>query len=721
MPREPQTTRKRVSTSAAAARLISVRLATVSGGDFPRALVYELARVVPVSGVLLGERADAHSSWHSVACRIDDQIIPEFEFALNEDALGKRRPGPRVVAGTLTADGIDDARNLNILAVPFERENGDIVGLIGLLQRDDIPDAKWLPLLRTFVHRAAVELETSRRLRESERAEQELRVQSRLDPLTGALNHGAIADTMRQLAAAPDVERCALVIVDVDGLKATNDTYSHDVGDAVLRSVVRAMSLDGVAVGRYGGDEYIAILPGADIDRADRYREEVLTALDALRVEDPASGARVPIALSVGMAIYPDESENIDDLIRLAESALYAARDANRAQSSTSRRLDADRASRLVGELVPLLTAPGTREEKLSHVANQLSVGAGYEAVNFEVSGESAEPGASWEGAYTRAAQQNVESWVREQAQASDHPLGRRMEQTRRPIFIDCLDDTDLLTESERKLITEAGLNSALVVPMIWHEKLVGMLSVASKQPSGFTPWDAQFLTAVSSQVTAIVFMTTLVEELQVASAHLKKAHSDTVMMLAAAAEAHDDTTGRHLQRVRLVTEALARELGYSDEHVHQVGLAAVLHDIGKVRVPDSVLSSSNSLSPEEWVMMKQHTMWGGEFLSGRHGFDLAADVARCHHERWDGGGYPRGLKGDEIPEAAAITSVADSFDAMTNDRPYRQGRPAAEAVKEIVSCSGTQFNPRVVDALVRLFKHRGLPMGDADELETAA
>ena len=593
--------------------------------------------------------------------------------------------------------------------------------MIGLLQRDDIPDAKWLPLLRTFVHRAAVELETSRRLRESERAEQELRVQSRLDPLTGALNHGAIADTMRQLAAAPDVERCALVIVDVDGLKATNDTYSHDVGDAVLRSVVRAMSLDGVAVGRYGGDEYIAILPGADIDRADRYREEVLTALDASRVEDPASGARVPIALSVGMAIYPDESENIDDLIRLAESALYAARDANRAQSSTSRRLDADRASRLVGELVPLLTAPGTREEKLSHVANQLSVGAGYEAVNFEVSGESAEPGASWEGAYTRAAQQNVESWVREQAQASDHPLGRRMEQTRRPIFIDCLDDTDLLTESERKLITEAGLNSALVVPMIWHEKLVGMLSVASKQPSGFTPWDAQFLTAVSSQVTAIVFMTTLVEELQVASAHLKKAHSDTVMMLAAAAEAHDDTTGRHLQRVRLVTEALARELGYSDEHVHQVGLAAVLHDIGKVRVPDSVLSSSNSLSPEEWVMMKQHTMWGGEFLSGRHGFDLAADVARCHHERWDGGGYPRGLKGDEIPEPAAITSVADSFDAMTNDRPYRQGRPAAEAVQEIVSCSGTQFNPRVVDALVRPFKHCGLPMGDADELETAA
>src|SRR5207244_1850884 len=101
MPREPQTTTKRATTSAAAARLISLRLATVSGSDFPRALVYELSRVVPVSGVLLGERAGAHSAWRSVACRIDDQIIPEFEFELNEDTLGKRRRGRRVLAERL--------------------------------------------------------------------------------------------------------------------------------------------------------------------------------------------------------------------------------------------------------------------------------------------------------------------------------------------------------------------------------------------------------------------------------------------------------------------------------------------------------------------------------------------------------------------------------------------------------------------------------------------
>ena len=100
---------------------------------------------------------------------------------------------------------------------------------------------------------------------------------------------------------------------------------------------------------------------------------------------------------------------------------------------------------------------------------------------------------------------------------------------------------------------------------------------------------------------------------------------------------------------------------------------------------------------------MKQHTIWGGAFLAGKAGFELAATVARHHHERWDGTGYPDGLSTDAIPEAALICTVADSLDAMTSNRPYRHGRPLPEAVVEIVRCSGTQFSPRIVEALVRL------------------
>ena len=106
---------------------------------------------------------------------------------------------------------------------------------------------------------------------------------------------------------------------------------------------------------------------------------------------------------------------------------------------------------------------------------------------------------------------------------------------------------------------------------------------------------------------------------------------------------------------------------------------------------------------------MRQHTIWGADFLRGRRGFSLAEVVAHSHHERWDGKGYPRELKGDDISDAAQITCVADSFDAMTSDRPYRDGRPAEEAIKEILACAGTQFSPRVAEALQRLHERGAL------------
>jgi diguanylate cyclase (GGDEF)-like protein len=564
-----------------------------------------------------------------------------------------------------------------------------------------------------------VRLET---LREQSLAEERRR--SHIDSLTGVLNHAATIEALSAALSQDDVQRLSLAMVDIDGLKAANDTWGHQAGDAVLLAVARALSRDDAIVGRYGGDEFLAILAGADLPEAERYRDAVVEEVARTSVRDDRTGASIPIAMSFGFAVYPDEAVKLEDLVKLADGGMYASRRGRRAESDAEalrERLGSESAARLVGEIVPLLTAPGTREEKLRLVAHQLSVGAGYEAVNFEVSGEDAEPGASWEGAYSRGTRDSVESWVREQSQTTDHPLGRAMEQARSPIFIDDLGVTELLTESERDLLAATGLQSGLVVPMIWHEQLVGMLSVASKEPSAFSPWDAHFLTAVASQVTAIVFMTTLVEELQTATAHLTRAHSETVMMLASAAEAHDHTTGRHLQRVRLLTEALSLELGYSEDRSHQLGLAAVLHDIGKIRVPDSVLTSAAALTDEEWVIMRQHTIWGSDFLDGRHGFDLAAIVARAHHERWDGGGYPTGLKGEEIPEAAAITSVADTFDAMTNDRPYRFGRPVAEAVREIVSCSGTQFSPRVVEALVRLFDRGAVAFLDSESRRKAA
>jgi putative two-component system response regulator len=151
-----------------------------------------------------------------------------------------------------------------------------------------------------------------------------------------------------------------------------------------------------------------------------------------------------------------------------------------------------------------------------------------------------------------------------------------------------------------------------------------------------------------------------------------------------------------------VLTEALAQELGY-DGDATELSLAAVLHDIGKIRVHDTLLSSPGALTDEDWELMKRHTVWGSEFLAGLTDLKLAATIAQSHHERWDGTGYPDGLSGEEIPVAATIVAVADSLDAITSDRPYRRARSIDAAVQELAACSGAQFNPAVIDALLGL------------------
>ena len=313
-----------------------------------------------------------------------------------------------------------------------------------------------------------------------------------------------------------------------------------------------------------------------------------------------------------------------------------------------------------------------------------------------------------------------LDAWNRHQHGRGNLGIARVLERTKRPLIMDDLSTDEHLDADERELLAQAGLQSALVAPMIWESGLIGSLTVASTRQGAFGVRDAEFVTAVATQVTAIVRMSSLLDQLRNSTTQLQQAHEGTVLMLAKAAEAHDATTGRHLARVREISIALGRELGYDDEAAKALGIAATLHDIGKIRVPDSVLGSAESLAEAEWVLMKQHTIWGGAFLAGQQGFELAASVARHHHERWDGAGYPDGLAGEAIPEPALITTVADSLDAMTSNRPYRLGRPLAEAVDELVRCAGTQFSPRVVEALVRLHERGELQFvqPDADDNE---
>jgi putative two-component system response regulator len=171
------------------------------------------------------------------------------------------------------------------------------------------------------------------------------------------------------------------------------------------------------------------------------------------------------------------------------------------------------------------------------------------------------------------------------------------------------------------------------------------------------------------------------------------------------AAEYRDDDTGQHTQRVGNLAALLARQLELDEEEANLLRRAAPLHDVGKIGIPDRVLLKPGKLSEEEFEFIKTHTIIGAEILAQHHTplLQEAASIALTHHERWAGNGYPHGIAGEEIPLAGRIVSVADVFDALTHERPYKKAWAVEDAVSEIKRHSGTQFDPAVVAAFSRL------------------
>lgn len=191
----------------------------------------------------------------------------------------------------------------------------------------------------------------------------------------------------------------------------------------------------------------------------------------------------------------------------------------------------------------------------------------------------------------------------------------------------------------------------------------------------------------------------------------LAYAEIEVLERLARAAEYRDDETGQHTQRVGMVAAMLAESMGQSATEIEVLRLAATLHDVGKIGIPDRVLLKPDKLTAEELTIMKSHTTIGGEILAGSRFpvLQLARQIAICHHERWDGTGYPQAIAGESIPLAARITAIADAFDAMTHARPYKEAWPVDRAIKTIKQESGRQFDPMLASAFVSLITAEGL------------
>ena len=353
------------------------------------------------------------------------------------------------------------------------------------------------------------------------------------DPVTGLLNHRAIHqrfDAALNEAAQNETE-ISVIMMDMNNFKLFNDTYGHPAGDEALRRVARALAEECGArgfVGRYGGDEFLAVLPGMDshatLALAGRVKMRLLNEGFIANKDDRRV---IPISLSFGIAIYPNDSANRHDLITIADTNLYAAK----------------------------------------------RNGGGIQST----------------------------------------------------------------TDSQRQ------------------------------------------------------------------NRELKSEHSFAVLDgMVTAVDNKDSYTRRHSEDVAEFSLWIADELGWSSEAQRTIRIGALLHDVGKICVPDEILRKPGRLTSEEFEILKRHPRLGALIVGGVQGMEHILDIVQHHHERWDGRGYPDELKGEEIPVMGRLVAIADTFSAMTTDRPYRKGMDYKTALREIKANIGTLFDPNLADAFLR-------------------
>ena len=357
------------------------------------------------------------------------------------------------------------------------------------------------------------------------------------DPVTGLLNHRAMHQRLDRALQQADAQQNGVVVMmlDLNNFKLFNDTYGHPVGDQVLRRVAETMRLEcppDAILGRYGGDEFIIVLPNVTMETAIDAAERMSDRLMAEGFRRANEDRVIPITLSFGLASFPEDSANRHELLTIADKNLYAAK-------------------------------------------------------------------------------------------ASGDSIGR----------------SSAFQRANRELRAEVS-----------YGVLDGMV------------------TAVDNK---------------------------------------DRYTRQHSEDVTEYSLWIGEELGMSEETLRALRVGGLLHDVGKIGVPDEILRKPGRLTDEEYAILQRHPLLGALIVGSIPGMEGIVDVVRSHHERWDGKGYPDGLRGEDIPLLGRIAAVADAVSAMTTNRPYRRGMEWESAMAEVKKHSGTQFDPALADAFLRAAQKR--------------
>ena len=445
-------------------------------------------------------------------------------------------------------------------------------------------------------------------------------------------------------------------------------------------------------VGRLGGDEFMLLLPATEDGTARQVLDRALAALAQTRLPDGAA-----VTVSTGVADWR-LGESGDHLVERADRLLLDAKAArprcaerprggDAPQPPTASANDEEHLQRLVtaGALGTGLARLLNRRAIMEAVITGLHVHLGYErclVMRREADG-------TLESVAAARPQLNRIQAEQPACDRLDTPsITRRAVLEGQPVMINDAEPDGSSGGSE-----SAGMRSGLAVPIFVTHELWGAITVQSSKADAFQAADARLLQRVADHVgsalrTAVLYRT------------LEQTYRGTAAALAAALEARDAYTADHARSIADLAVDLGRTLHLDEDELRDVHYGALFHDIGKIAVPDAILNKPTALDEEEMSVIREHPLVGERILEPLVFMSAVRRIVRHDHERWDGAGYPDGLRGDDIPLGARIVFVVDAFDAMTSERPYRKAMSRSRARREMQRHVGTQFDPAVVRAL---------------------